>query len=129
LLSLKRAFSISYFKKFLTMKKLFVLASFLGFALAANAQCSGAKAASTTDAAPAKACCAGKKACNKTADAAAKPANATATAVGMQVVSEMPTEAAPKKACTGSAEGKKCCAKKTAEAEKVETTKPTSGTN
>ena len=100
------------------MKKLFVLVSFLGFAVAANAQCSGAKATATagTDA-PKKACCGGKKVCAKSADAT----QTTATAVSATVE-------APKKACTGSAEGKKCCAKKTAEAQ-VETVQPVTGTN
>ena len=113
------------------MKKLFVLAAFLGCAMSANAQCTGAKAAATAEAAaPAKACCAGKKVCSKTADAtsAAKPVMMTATAVNMDVVSENPVDAtaAPKKACTG--EGKKCCAKKTAEAQ-PEPAKGVTGTN
>ena len=102
------------------MKKLFVLAAFLGFAMSANAQCSGAKTAATTAATPTKACCGGKKVCSKTADATGTAS--TAVAVG----AEVDAAAAPKKACTG--EGKKCCAKKTAEAV-AEPAKGVNGTN
>ena len=130
------------------MKKILLLATFVATAFVANAQCSGAKAAVSTDEAKPKSCCAAKAAgtCSKgtaSADAAAKPVTAGVVAIPVIAVegageTKKSCSATAAKSCTKEDMKKGCCSKKTAEAaapateQKADATpavKATTGTN
>ncbi len=122
------------------MKKILLLATFVATAFIANAQCSGAKAAATSDSeAKPKSCCAAKAAgtCSKgTASAEAKPVSMTAEA-SAEPAATLETKktctASQAKTCTKEEMKKGCCSKKTAEATEqkaeVAPAKAATGTN